>query len=163
MFYRNNHPSDKANISTTVQKNECDWEVVCDQNASTMFGAIFNMTGDEKLSGEILQEAFREIKCGKMFTPDQTSVTQKLLQFTYTLTMTFLKNRGLLPLKKQPFQGDYPLINLFYFELASIEDTASDAEITKQDVRKMLREEFNALRNQPQKSNSITELTKQIW
>ena len=64
-----------------------------------------------------------------------------LLRHTFQLTLRYLETKGRRV--HQPFNEDYPLINLFYFKQATLKEAAIKTETTEKEVLTNLREEFN--------------------
>jgi DNA-directed RNA polymerase specialized sigma24 family protein len=128
----------------SVQKEGSSWAHFYDKYAPLMYGTILNMSGDKAIAEKILEEAFLELKDKEIPTSPCNDIRHWLLRHTYKLTLKHLKIRGL---KAQPFNENYPVINLFYFEEITLDEVATKLEITQQEVLKKLRAEFNHFRN----------------
>ena len=99
------------------------------------------MTGDEEMSEKIFVNVFLDVYRNKMLRPTHTDLCLSLLRHTFKVTLKHLKEQG-LSVQKQ-FNAHYPLINLFYFEQATIKEAAKKTERTKEEILHGLREEFN--------------------
>lgn len=137
-----NKYSTKINIvSNFIQNKESDWAYFYDKYAPIMYGTILKMTGDTTLADEILEEIFLDLYRKKILCPYNTAPCMSLLRHTFQLTLKYLEAKGLRAY--QPFNVDYPLINLFYFKQVTLKEAAIKTETTEKEVLTNLREEFN--------------------
>lgn len=137
----NNYSSKTTLVANLVQNKESDWACFYDKYAPTMYGTILKMTGDEALAEEILAEVFLDLYRKKILCPFHTALCMSLLRHTFQLTLRYLETKGRRV--HQPFNEDYPLINLFYFKQATLKEAAIKTETTEKEVLTKLREEFN--------------------
>ncbi len=116
-------------------------EYAYDNYAPMMFGIITKMTGDDLLSEEILKKVFLELYKKEMLVENHPGLCRKLLIETFQRTLKHLETIGLTEYK--PFNDNYPLINLFYFNQKDLKQAATERDMTEQEVLKSLRLEFN--------------------
>ena len=62
MLHQDNHFSSTLSDFIHDKNNISTWEQVYDKYAPMMYGTIINMTHDEKMAGDILQEVFLDLK-----------------------------------------------------------------------------------------------------
>lgn len=136
-----NNYSSKTLVANIVQNKESDWACFYDKYAPIMYGTILKMTGEEALAEEIMEEVFLDLYRKKIISPYHTALCMSLLRHTFQLTLKYLENKGLRAY--QPFNDDYPLINLFYFQQGTLKEAAMKTETTEKEVLTNLREEFN--------------------
>ena len=141
------HQLDAALIPMFDKNDPLVWEHVYDNFAPLMYGTILNLTGDEAIAGELLEQAFLDLKKKNILTQISTTICHKILRHTYKLTVNHLKSLGLAPSKTQSLIDNNAHINMFYFEETTLRDAAKSTNLTEQEVRKNLRAEVNHLRN----------------
>lgn len=141
MLAYNNYSSKTNIVSNFIQNKESDWACFYDTYAPVMYGTILKMTGDAALADEILEEVFLDLYRQKIFRPYNTAPCMSLLRHTFQLTLKYLENKGLKAYES--FNKDYPLINLFYFQQATLKEAAKKTDTTEKEVLTNLREEFN--------------------
>ena len=147
MLPSNTHQLDAALIPMFAKNDPLVWEHVYDNFAPLMYGTILNLTGDEAIAGELLEQAFLDLKKKNILTQISTTICHKILRHTYKLTVNHLKAIGLSPSKTLSTDGNTTHINLFYFEETTVKDAALSTNLTEQEVKKNLRAEVNYLRN----------------
>ncbi len=140
--------SDTIVLQMHTHNNETTWAHLYDTYAPMMYGTILKMTGNETIAEEILEETFLELKEKKMFLGVQVNLCNRFMQHTYRITLKYLKERNLKPISIHPFNENYPNINGLCFEGSTSTEVATNSAITEQEVRRNIRAEFNALRNQ---------------
>lgn len=144
----NNNQSEASVIQMFSQNDENTWGRLYDTYAPMMYGTILKMTDNETIAGEILEETFVALQDKKMFLGGGTAMCHNFIQQAYKTTLKSLKERGLLPTTTQPFNANYPLINHLYLQGLNLKEALSNSDVSEEDVRKNLRAEFMALRNQ---------------
>lgn len=145
-----NQQPDTVIISLLAKNGKEAWIHLYDKYVAMMYGIIFNMTGNETISSDILTDVFYELKAKKMLQGVKVALCHTLVRHTYKLATAYLKKRGLTPISIQSINGDYPVINSLYFELATINEFGHATGRSKEDVLISLREEFNHFQNQKQ-------------
>ncbi len=148
MHVCDNQQPDHTIIALLAENHKDAWPHIYDKYASMIYGIIFNMTGDEAIAGELLTEIFLELKQKKLLARVQTALCHTLVRLTHKLTIKLLNARGLTPISIQLVNGNYPIISSLYFELTTINEKGADSAVTKQEILKNLRAEFNHFRNQ---------------
>ena len=143
----NKHQLDAALIPLFAQNNPSVWEHVYDNYAPLMYGTILKLTEDEEIAGELLEQAFLDLKRKNILSRISTTICHKILRHTYKLTVNHLKSLGLAPSKTPSSVKNNKYIDLFYFEETTLRDAAKSTNLTEQEVRKNLRAEVNHLRN----------------
>jgi hypothetical protein len=147
MHILDNQQSDTTIIAMLAKNEKFGWELLYDKYASMLYGIVLNMTGDEKVSGEILTDVFIQFRDKKMLSMVKTALCHSLIRHTYQLTIKYLAARGLTPISIEPVNGNYPRINSLYFELSTINEQGVDADNSKDTILKSLQAEFNQFRN----------------
>ncbi len=146
---------DTEPIFVIVQNDESIWEYVYHKYAPTMYGIIFQMTGDKTIAEEILESIFLELKEKKTISKIHPTLCIELLRHTYEFSSNHLKKLGLLPANAQPFDKNYPLINQFCFELNTLKEAAIKSAMSEPQMLQQLQVEFMRLRNLPTKNVGI--------
>ena len=143
MFPANNHQLDAALMPMFAQNDPTVWEHIYDNYAPLMYGTILKLTEDEAIAGELLEQAFLDLKMKNILSSISTTICHKILRHTYQLTLNHLKKQGLTP--NPAYNNVY--LDKFHFECATLKDAASSTNLTEQELRKNLRAEVNHLRN----------------
>ncbi len=146
MLHQNNHNSRELPSTMLDKNNISSWEQAYDQYAPMMYGTILNMTHDETLACDILQEVFLDFTKKNILPVISTTLLLRLLRHTYKFTIKWLEIRGLVPKNLQPADPNYPHINLFFFQEINLKQVAQKNDIDEKDIQKKLRAEFNKLR-----------------
>lgn len=147
MLQFNNHQLDAALIPMFAKNDPSVWEHIYDNYAPMMYGTILKLTQNETLAGELLEQAFLDLKKKNILLQVSNTICHKILRHTYDLTVNHLKTIGVSPKKIQISNADSSHVNMFYFEGASLKDAANSTNSTEQEVKKNLRAEVNHLRN----------------
>lgn len=147
MHICDNQQPDTTIIAMLAKNDDSAWVQLYDKYASMMYGIVLNMTGDEKVSGEILTDVFMQLKDKKLLSGVKAALCHSLIRHTYQLTIKYLTARGLTPISIEPVNGNYPRINSLYFELSTINEQGVDADNSKDTILKSLQAEFNQFRN----------------
>ncbi len=143
-----NQQPDTVIIAMLAQNNKEAWLHLYNKYASMLYGIILNMTGNETIAGDILTEVFIALKHKKLLMRVKDALCHSLVRHTHKLTLKYLHERGLKPISIQTPNGDYPIINSLYFELATINELGSSSDIAKQEILRSLRTEFDHFRDQ---------------
>ena len=146
MHISDNQQPDHVILLLLAQNQEDAWPYLYDKYASMMYGIVFNMTGNESKAGEILTEIFLTLREKKMLSRVRNALCHSLVRHTHKLTIQHLKALGMKPISVQSKSGNYPIINALYFELEAINEQELDSDISKQEILKNLRAEFNHFR-----------------
>lgn len=141
------HQLDADLIPMFAKNDPSVWEHIYDQYAPLMYGTILNLTRDEAIAGELLEQAFLDLKRNNILLRISTTICHKILRHTYKLTINHLKTIGLAPSKTPSPHENMTHIDLFYFEGTSLKDAAKSTNLTEQEVKTNLRAEVNYLRN----------------
>lgn len=137
------HQLDAQLMPMFAQNDPSVWEHIYDNYAPLMYGIILKLTKDETVAGELLEQAFLDLKRKNILTRISTTICHKILRHTYQLTLNHLKKLGLTP---TPADNNMH-IDMFYFECATLKDASHSTNLTEQEIRKNLRAEVNYLRN----------------
>ena len=133
---------------TLVQNTGHEWGHLYDKYAPLMYGIILNITNDKRIAEKILKKAFLELTKRKILSEVHLVLPMDILRHTYEITLKQMQSIGRKLLNPQPFNGNYPLTNLFYFGLTTVREAAIKFGLTEAEVQQRLREELNQIRNQ---------------
>ncbi len=127
--------------NTAPFPNSATWSQLYDRYAPMMYGVLLQMTASDRLAENILQQVFVALHQAVM--PQQLNAVL-CLRHTYKVALQYLKTHSISIVQQNPFNAQYPNINLFYIETTTALHTAAEEE----PVVKQLREEIKNLRQQ---------------
>lgn len=142
--------ADSTIVAMLTENDLSAWESLYDKYASIMYGAVFQITKDERLAGAIFQESFLELKKNKNILKVKTGLCVFLLKYTHKFTFNYLKTMGLMyEIKNIHHTDPDPLTQLLSSKYITVKQSEPELVLNQQkEARRKLREEFNQLRNQ---------------
>ncbi len=146
MQFQTKIKSDQNILSLIAENNLEAWEHLYDKYAPAMYGIICNLTDDKPLAEVIFKEAFLQIKEKQILSKATYSLCPCLLRHTHTFARQQLKERGRTCLNSPNQQTS--LINMLCSQNLSFKQAASNFNITEEEAKRKLHEEFLALRLQ---------------
>lgn len=145
LTHDNKRQTDFKLVSELMDNKPTAWEQLYDTYASMMYGSILNITGDEKMACDLLQQAFGELRNREMLLRIQASLCLSLVKHCYNITLKYLKMRGLSP-QNETLDRNYKLIHFFYFEEMTLTEIAVRLAMPELEVIKNLQAEFKDIR-----------------
>lgn len=127
------------------------WEILYDKYSSPIYGLICNLTDDKKTAEAIFTDLFRGLPKENILSDIKYALCPVLLRYTYSYTIRRLHQYG-LPAKSLHSPEDAKLIQLLLTQCNSPEAAAIILNITKEQAKEKLHNEFLKLHNQ---NNSV--------
>lgn len=122
------------------------WGHLYDKYAPMMYGIIHKLTPDKRMCEEIFTEVFFELKEKKILSTVDHALWLCLYRHTYNFTIQELMQRKITPNEHTPFE-ESQVLTLLCSEHYTLCEVAYILHISEEEVKKKLRHEFLALRN----------------
>ena len=127
-----------------IKKNQLDmreWEKIYDKYSIPLFTLICNLTDDRIIAEEIFTETFVRLKDKLQLSEANYSLCAQLMRHTYVTAMHQLKRHGIKP-KAWHSPEETKLIHLLCTQCNSLHEVALMMNITKDEAKKKLHENF---------------------
>lgn len=155
-----NSTSDSTIVSMLAENNSSAWEQLYDTYSPLMYGAVFQITKDERIAEKIFKECFLQLKESKNISKIRGPLDLFLLKHAQSFTLNYFKLIELTTDKNKHLNHNSdPLIELLESQQITIKKSEQQSSSEQQAARKKLREEFNILRAQ-HKQNALLKLLK---
>ncbi len=145
LAHNSKRQTDVKLVSELMDNKQTAWEQLYDSYAAMMYGSILNITGDEKMASDLLQQAFLELRNREILLRMQASLCISLVKHCYNMTLKYLKMRGLSP-QNETLNRSCQLIHFFYFEDMTLAEIAARLAVPEWEVLKKLQTEFRDIR-----------------
>lgn len=141
--------SDVTIVSMLAENNSVAWEQLYDKYAPIMYGAVIQITKDERIAQQIFKECFLQLKENNHISSVRDPLGSFLFKHAQSFTLNYLKLLELTYNVNKTDAANDPLIQLLSARKISLKPEFKPT--TEQlESRKQLREEFNSLRKQHQ-------------
>lgn len=125
------------------------WDSLYDQYAAMMYGAILRMVDNSILAEEILIECFTLLKRDPgLIHGGKQPLSLFLLHHTYKTAIHILRANEMSPKQESSPVDLFPILNSLMFRPHSLKETAEKYEISQDEARKMLHNEFGQIRSE---------------
>ena len=94
-----NSVADNSVISLLQTCNPFGWEQLYDKYAPVIYGSILKIITDKEMANQIFEECFISLKKTDIISQTKKSLPLFLLQHTYSFTVNYLKNKGIVPVE----------------------------------------------------------------
>ncbi|MCY7409667.1 MAG: hypothetical protein LH473_05295 [Chitinophagales bacterium] len=146
----------KAKYFGEISLKEC--EQLYDKYAPSMYGIIQQLTNDKLLVDEIFMTAFIGIKEKQILSETSESCYPFLMRYTYNFAIRELKRQGIKPIPIDK-HNEVELILLLCTRCSSLKEVAYILNITTEEAKKKLHEEFRELRTGHEKKGNLIQAT----
>jgi len=145
--------SDVTIVSMLAENHSAAWEQLYDKYASMMYGAVIQITKDERIAEHIFKECFIQLKETKHISKVRDPLALFLFKHAQSFTLNYLKLVDLTHGASNKPNINGPLMRLLSCKNISINsESKSQIAVEQAEARKKLREEFNHLRKQHQEN-----------
>lgn len=145
LTHDNKRQTDFKLVSALMDNKPTAWAELYDTYAPMMYGLMLNITGNEEMAGNLLQQAFVDLKNRELLLRIQASLCVSLAKHCCNLTLKYLKIQGLSP-QGEILDRQYKLIHFFYFEDLTLTEIAVQLAMPEFQVIKNLQAEFKEMR-----------------
>lgn len=137
--------------------NVKSWETLYDKYAPVMYGVISNLSKDTGLADEIFIKAFQQVIYNKIISRSTYGHCPALISYTYKFAIQQLLQHHIEP-KKNTSAKTQSALNLLYTRCGSLKEAAFFLDLSEDEVKRKLHDEFLELR----KTNSSSVFIKSI-
>ena len=155
MLSQTKNISNEIILSMLAKNNLAAWEHIYDKYAAAMYGLIIKVTGDKNFAEEILANVFLELKEKQNISGPSYSLCAFLLRYSYNFAIHQINNNKV---SQQTIlhPDEKNIVELLCTKCSSINDAANTFNITTEEAKLKLHEEFLRLRNRKSlKENTI--------
>jgi DNA-directed RNA polymerase specialized sigma24 family protein len=149
-----NSNSDSTIVSMLTEKNSSAWEQLYDKYAPLMYGAVFQITKDDRVAEKIFKECFLQLKESKNISNVRGPLDFFLLKHAQNFTLNYFKLIELAVEVNKKENHNTPLVEMLESKQITVKRSEPVSTVEQKEARKKLREEFNLLRAQ-HKQNSL--------
>lgn len=140
-----NQISDSTILNFIRENNLSGWDQLYDKYAPIMYGIICTHTADKRLADEILINLFIRLKSEEVLLNINATSCVSILRYTYINTRKALQKRG-INYTESPNVG-YPTLHIFCSEQTTVKQVADRLNLSKQEIKQLLHQEFLLLRS----------------
>lgn len=135
-----------------------EWERLYDKYSPSMYGIIGQLTNDRHMADEIFNTAFLNLSEKKILSETSEACYPLIMRYTFNFANQELKRQGIIPMVINP-QKEVELILLLCTQCSSLKEVAFILNITTEEAKKKLHEEFNELRTGHEKKGNMVQET----
>ncbi|MEO5675418.1 MAG: hypothetical protein ABIQ74_12305 [Chitinophagales bacterium] len=129
--------------------NEADnvksWETLYDRYAPVMYGVISNLSKDKGFADEIFIKAFQQVIYNKIISRSTQGHCPELISYTYKFAIQQLLQHQIEPKKSTPAKTQ-SVLNLLFTRCGTLKEAAFFLNLSEDEVKRKLHEEFLELR-----------------
>jgi len=147
MRAKDNLISGKEIVSMIDNNHSLGWESLYDMYAPMMYGAILQLTDDEKVAENILVESFAQLNENMSLLQNAKPIYMCLLHHTYLTAKKFLN--GTIKVQKDDYAvtAMFPVVNCLLHQPCGVRYVEVMNGMSKRELRLQLHEELKQIRN----------------
>lgn len=134
--------------------NDRLWEQIRQRYGPLLFLILYKLSGDKIKARDILFDAFKVCKLKKVGSRAPIPLCQQILRYGFRMVIQYLRIHRRETKLVQPFENNFNMLNLVFFELASCKLVSWQLGLSELEVRLGLKKEMRLL-NDLNKHRSI--------
>ncbi len=112
------------------------WEKLYNKYSALMYGCILKITSNQKISNQIFQEVFINLRYASIPKNDTKPFSFWLWQYTGIAALHFMKKNNIEP--QHPINAGSQTLDYLCFNKKTVKEASSNLELPEKEIRKQV-------------------------